>query len=289
MISEIAEKFKSKYTSSQLEFFVNFSCGAFAGLITDLVTFPVDTIRARQQVAATFRTHSHFSLLRGIGVVTVITIPEHALYFLLYDFFVRHVFEKDKPRSQKSSTTFFLSGLTAELVDIVLFNPIDVIKQKLQVSPPHLNLRWHQTFSSVADLWKGVIPNVLCHGPFLGIHWALYEPFKYFFSPDPNVLPSPFVIIGSSMAASAFAAAVTNPLDIIRTRVQTSHGHVTSRGVIKNMIEKEGLKSLRLGLYSRILYLSPATALLICIYEFSKGFCMRHLGLKAEYNDDDLF
>lgn len=271
----VVDYIKTKYNQSQIDNIISFASGALAGLIADVVTFPIDTMRARQQVSSKIKFN--ISLLRGIGIVSLVTIPEHALYFFLYENLVNN-FQPDKDRNSKSPSAYFMAGLIAEVVDVVLFNPVDVIKQKIQISSPTSNIKWYQTWNKPSDLYRGVIPNVLCHGPYLGIHWALYEPLKRYLSPEELKNDPPAnAILSASIFASAIAAALTNPLDVVRTRVQTAPHQVTSRIVLEKMIKKEGIKSFGLGLVSRVLYLSPATALLICVYEFTKEFLTREL------------
>lgn len=263
-----SKPFFKRLNKSQLDLFIAFSSGAFSGLIADVITYPIDTIRARKQVLSQSKG-INLSLFRGLGIVSLVTVPEHALYFFVYEMCVSKL-QPHIDRDSKSSAVYFASGVLAEMIDVIIFNPIDVIKQKLQISGQETKLKWSDTFSKPSDLYRGVIPSVLCHGPYLGIYWSLYEPLKKYIFSVSGDNESLMSVIVSSIISSSFAAAITNPLDVVRTRVQTSSSNIGAISVIKQMMQHEGIQSFSLGLGSRVLYLSPSTALLICIFEFSK-------------------
>ncbi|EFC44636.1 mito_carr domain-containing protein, partial [Naegleria gruberi] len=121
--------------------------GALAGLFSDAVVHPIDTIRTNTILRAATNTatslngsinssslntstfkYSLRSLYRGFSVVSIFTIPAHASYFVSY--------EKSKeyllPILNNDNLTYLTSGLIADIFGGLFWCPMDVMKQRFQ-------------------------------------------------------------------------------------------------------------------------------------------------------------
>ena len=79
-------------------------------------------------------------------------------------------------------------------------------------------------------------------------------------------------VAGSS--AGAAAAAVTTPLDVVKTRLQTRHASLGRKGTFKclqTVARQEGLKGLFSGWGPRTLRTAAAYGILMSSYEICKG------------------
>lgn len=71
-----------------------------------------------------------------------------------------------------------------------------------------------------------------------------------------------------SSVSSAFAASISNAVDVVKTRVQISGK--SSLFVLQDLIYKEGLKSFTKGLGARILWITPSVSISMTTYELFK-------------------
>ena len=76
--------------------------------------------------------------------------------------------------------------------------------------------------------------------------------------------------------AGSVAAAVTNPMDVIKTRIQIELGEkgvrLNNYEVAREIIQSHGIKGLWTGLAPRLLKVAPACAIMISSYEYCKRF-----------------
>lgn len=92
---------------------------------------------------------------------------------------------------------------------------------------------------------------------------------------DAETLPSYLHLIGGANAG-AIAAAVTCPLDVVKTRIQVQHtegGHQynTVLNTVRKMLQEEGLSAFGKGFFARIVWIAPGTAITIAAYEKFKS------------------
>ena len=116
--------------------------GAFAGLVGRVVCHPIDTIKTRLQAAGgpgglksilqqTARQEGLVGFYRGLSAVLVGGVPATCLYLACYEQAKRSL--TNICSSSSLSIVYFLSGMVAETVSCILFVPIDVVKERLQV------------------------------------------------------------------------------------------------------------------------------------------------------------
>lgn len=103
--------------------------------------------------------------------------------------------------------------------------------------------------------------------PFQSIHFATYEYFRKTLNPSGAYDPKTHIISGA--VAGAAAAAITNPLDVAKTLLQT-RGAVADTKVrqasglleaFRLIYQKNGMTGFTMGARARILSHMPATAI----------------------------
>jgi solute carrier family 25 iron transporter 28/37 len=110
--------------------------------------------------------------------------------------------------------------------------------------------------------------------PFNAIQYSVYEQVKRVMNPTHEYSPSTHITAGA--VAGAFAAAVTTPLDVAKTILQTrGASHDPEIRNVRGMMDalrviwaKDGLKGYSRGLTPRVLTIMPSTALCWLSYEF---------------------
>jgi solute carrier family 25 iron transporter 28/37 len=173
------------------------------------------------------------------------------------------------------------AGACATTASDALMNPFDVVKQRMQVHG--------STYSSISDCARTVYrkegfsafyvsyPTTLAMTiPFTAIQFAAYDSLSKMLNPRKVYDPFSHCIAGG--LAGAFGAAVTTPLDVIKTLLQTRG---TSRddsirnckGLVeaaKIIHQREGMRGFMRGLQPRVVTTMPSTA--ICWYVFWKFY-----------------
>mmetsp|Transcript_32891 Transcript_32891/g.55507 ORF Transcript_32891/g.55507 Transcript_32891/m.55507 type:complete len:288 (+) Transcript_32891:210-1073(+) len=269
----------------------NVVSAAMAGLVSRAVTHPMDTVRAVLQYdrvrfppsVSTFSAIRQIlaqegirGLYRGYGVAMTFTAPASSLYFVTYEIAKTGL---SKEYSQ-SAVVHFCSGLTAEAISGLLWLPMDVVKQRMQcqVSDVYKGSGFSAALSVVKTegfwgLYKGYFTCLAAFGPYTALYFTVYEKCKVFAqhmysAPSTNALPA-YAYFVCGLSAATVAASVTNPLEIIKTRVQVD-ANSTARSIVTKLISEEGFRGLSRGVLARVLQMAPQSALSIGTYEYCK-------------------
>ncbi|KZC07995.1 PREDICTED: mitoferrin-2 [Dufourea novaeangliae] len=281
-----AEIYESLPTSSMP---VHMTAGAFAGIMEHCVMYPLDSVKTRMQALTPgpgggggmgevlirmVRQEGLLRPIRGMSAMVVGAGPAHALYFSCYEFI------KDKLLSSRTLSEFNLvaygvAGCVATLLHDGVMNPAEVVKQRLQM--------YNSPYQSVTACIKNVYQNegakafyrsyttqLAMNVPFQMIHFMTYEVAQAF--TNPQHIYNPIAHVESGALAGAVAAAVTTPLDVCKTLLNTQNG-VHARGMIdafKKVYAHSGIRGYFRGLNARIIYQMPATAICWSTYEFFK-------------------
>ncbi|KDN52301.1 putative MRS4-protein of the mitochondrial carrier family [Tilletiaria anomala UBC 951] len=275
---------------------INMIAGALAGVSEHAVMFPVDVVRTRMQVlaAAPAATYSGVAeafsristaegaraLWRGVTSVILGAGPAHALYFGTYEA-VKELTGGNNEGHQFASTAF--AGASATIVSDAFMNPFDVIKQRMQMhGTVHRSVfRCASTVYQQEGLRAFYVsyPTTLTMTvPFTAVQFSVYEWAKKVLNPSDNYSPLAHAIAGGF--SGAVGAAVTNPLDVAKTLLQTrgtstdatirnASGMFEAFRIIK---QREGMKGFARGLAPRVLTYMPSNALCWLSYEGFRFF-----------------
>jgi len=274
---------------------VHMLAGALAGITEHSVMFPADMIKTRMQVFTTSpaamytgignafsrisATEGLRALWRGVSSVILGAGPAHAVHFGTYEFVKELTGGNDEGSRWISTAT---AGASATIASDALMNPFDVIKQRMQM---------HQSqFRSVFDCARTVYRNeglsafyvsypttLTMTIPFAACQFAVYERTKKLVNPQGEYSPVTHVVAGGM--AGAVGAAVTTPLDVAKTLLQTrgsSHDSEirSCRGMLhafRIIWTRDGLRGFSRGLTPRVLTHMPSNALSWLSYEFFKA------------------
>lgn len=121
--------------------------------------------------------------------------------------------------------------------------------------------------------------------PFQTLHFMVYEFAREKLNPSGSYDPKTHVIAGGT--AGAVAAAITTPLDVAKTLLNTQESNVValvgkSRGHVlyvsgmlnafRTIYRMRGLSGYFQGLQARVVYQMPSCAICWSVYEFFKYF-----------------
>jgi len=263
---------------------------ATAGIISRMCTHPLDTAKARLQASGgkaaltyqgpvdvlrkTIRTEGIRGWYRGFGAILVGGTPGTMVYLCSYEMIKKRLSAIHGSSSSSSSTTgasndesfvvHFASGMLAETIACIVYVPVDVIKERLQVQHQQKNKsssapqqQYHGSYDAMrkilqhegfSGIYKGYGATLLSFGPFSAIYFGLYEFMKksareHLLSTrnlssedvtkvqDERDFDLPFHwVVGCSSCAGAAASWLTSPLDMAKLRLQVQRGKVATGG-----------------------------------------------------------
>jgi hypothetical protein len=249
---------------------------AAAGIVGRIFTHPLDTAKARLQAPGEIFTHRNQGpidvlvqtsrnegirgLYRGFGAVIVGGTPGTVIYLCTYDIaktqLAHLVSNSNNDTSQDGNfVVHFCSGMIAETIACLIYVPVDVIKERMQVQQASTanNARtyYRNIFDAIsqisrseglAGIYRGYGATLMSFGPFSALYFVLYEKAKattrnYLLT---NKIPSgetqltsahqmniPFHwIILCSASSGALASWLTSPLDMAKLRLQVQRGEL---------------------------------------------------------------
>ena len=220
------------------------------------------------------------SLWSGLSPTLVLAVPTTVIYFTAYEYLkLKSVQTITQRQAENYMTAISLaSGGLARTLACVIVNPLELIRTKMQSQKMAFGevrkaLEITVKSEGKVGLWKGVSASLMRDVPFSAIYWPCYEylrPSEYNFSQ---------ICVAGAVAGSV-ASAATNPMDVIKTRIQIQLGEngvkMSNSQVVQEIIQSHGIKGLWAGLTPRLLKVAPACAIMISSYEYCKRFFRRY-------------
>ncbi|TRY76912.1 hypothetical protein TCAL_02668 [Tigriopus californicus] len=282
--------------------------GATAGIAEHCVMFPVDSVKTRMQslscgkqqagMVAVMRTmvqeEGLFRPMKGMNAMAAGAGPAHALYFTALEKTKEHLVER---RNIPEHLASGIAALGATVVHDAVMTPADVIKQRMQMccspysSCTNAAVRILQAEGPRA-FYRSYLTQLTMNVPFQASMFISYGAIQGFFNPNKEYSPVIHFVAGA--IAGGIGSAVTMPLDVCKTLLNTQEA-----GVLKQIHRSEvvglvnaarvvhqvtGYPGFFQGLSARILYQAPATAVSWSVYEFFKYYLK---GLNSGQRDDD--
>lgn len=264
------------------------TAGAIAGVMEHCIMYPLDSVKTRMQslapaavregIGETFfrmiRTEGLLRPVRGISAMIVGAGPSHALYFSSYEY-VKDTLKRTPGTSNHHIAIHGVSGCIATLLHDAIMTPAEVVKQRMQMSnSPYKTvmsciMRVHKT-EGLGAFYRSYTTQLTMNVPFQSIHFMVYEFMQKLTNKEGHYNPPAHVISGA--IAGAFAAAVTTPLDVCKTLLNTQQVGATNGLVqaVKKVYRIGGAKAYFRGMQARVWYQMPSTAICWSTYEFFK-------------------
>lgn len=134
------------------------------------------------------------------------------------------------------------SACSSATITVLFVHPIEVlkirlqIKQHVQTSIPNILKNMYKQ-EGISSFWKGLKPAMIREGTYTTLRIGLYDPIKKYFGVTNQ---SPFYLkFFSGSLAGVCAVAVSNPFDILKTRMMASDKNLKITSLI-NEIYKFG-------------------------------------------------
>ncbi|WKY00090.1 hypothetical protein Q1695_014736 [Nippostrongylus brasiliensis] len=243
------------------------TCGAGAGLAVDLGLYPLDTIKTRLQSKQGFIAAGGLrNVYSGMGSVAIGSAPGAALFFLSYRS-INGCFKEE------SSLVHAFSATLAETIACAVRVPTELVKQRLQASSPKLGLMYvcreiHRT-NGFVGFYRGYLSTVAREIPFSIIEFPLWEYLKKIVAAKKGRECSPLEGAACGSVAGGFAAAVTTPLDVAKTRIMLSKSVPTPSilDTLGEIYSTRGFSAMFLGVTPRTLWMTAGGFVFFGAYE----------------------
>lgn len=227
-------------------------------------------------------TEGAFSLWRGISSMIMGAGPAHAVYFAVFES-VKNALGGDDHTTHHPMISAF-AGASATTASDALMNPFDVVKQRMQIN----STKYPSVMSCIRNIYttEGFkafyvsYPTTLAMNiPFAACNFMVYDTVSKLLNPKRKYDPLGHCIAGGLAGASA--AAITTPLDVIKTFLQTKGLHASNEniskinsffGSAKYIYNTYGLSGFSRGLRPRIVSNMPSTAICWTSYEMAKYY-----------------
>ncbi|XP_046383792.1 mitoferrin-1-like [Ischnura elegans] len=272
------------------------TAGAIAGIMEHCVMYPLDSVKTRMQSLSPspnatyrgvweglYRMVSQEGLLRPCrGMCAVVTGagPAHALYFSTYEYLKEFFTTR---LSLHAQVAYGISGCVSTLLHDAIMNPAEVVKQRLQM--------YGSPFKSCVECATGIYQKegmkafyrsyttqLTMNVPFQSVHFMTYE-FMQGLTNESRTY-SPMAHVSSGAVAGATAAALTTPLDVCKTLLNTQEERVLTTAqqdrvtglmqAARTVYRLGGIRGYFQGLQARVIYQVPSTAICWSTYEFFK-------------------
>lgn len=238
--------------------------GACAGLVSSIVTCPLDVLKTRLQVR-TERSSGKFArggfqgvmgvakkiwtedgplgFYRGLGAIILGYLPTWAIYFCVYDTGKRYFSEHTPLQHTHPFATHIASAMLAGATSTTCTTPMWVVKTRtmLQTASVPKNEQFRNPIDAFIKIYrsegltafyKGLLPSLL--GVFhVVVQFPLYEHFKSLMPEFKRGEPlSPGAILLCSSGSKMLASMATYPHEVLRTRLQMVPKYTSKDGVV---------------------------------------------------------
>ncbi|GAA6072875.1 mitoferrin-1 isoform X1 [Tachysurus ichikawai] len=225
---------------------------------------------------------------RGLKITVLGAGPAHALYFACYER-IKHSLSDAIQNGGNSHIANGLAGSIATVLHDAVMNPAEVVKQRMQMyNSPYRGL-WDCVLTvsrneGMAAFYRSYSTQLTMNIPFQALHFITYELTQERLNPQRQYRPGTHVVSGA--AAGAVSAALTTPLDVCKTLLNTQEdvvlnsarvsGHLSGMAnALRTVYSLGGFPAFFKGVQARIIYQMPSTAIAWSVYESFKYFLTR--------------
>jgi len=82
----------------------------------------------------------------------------------------------------------------------------------------------------------------------------------------------PLLVVPCAVVSASVAAALTNPMDVIKLHYQVKRETDSFWGILKSITNNYGVGVWTRGIFTRILWVAPRTAISFTVYDICKKF-----------------
>ncbi|KAI5815694.1 mitochondrial carrier domain-containing protein [Pyronema omphalodes] len=266
--------------------------GGSASCMAAVCTHPLDLVKVRLQtskVKVGF-ARTAVNIIRHEGLLAIYSglsasLLRQATYsttrFGVYDIMKNNT--KTAPGEQVPFAKLLAMSFSAGWVGGLAGNPADVINVRMQqdlANPPNQRRNYKHALDGlirmtreegISSLFRGVWPNTLRAGLMTSCQLATYDQAKRLLLKSGYFQDGVSTHFTASLMSGLIATTVCSPVDVIKTRVMTSHARVGIVGLVCDVTKREGLGWMFRGWMPSFMRLGPQTILTFIALEQHKN------------------
>ncbi|KAK2195508.1 bifunctional Mitochondrial carrier domain superfamily/Mitochondrial substrate-solute carrier [Babesia duncani] len=280
-----------------LKFWQHAVCGSIAGVMEHISIFPLDTLKTRLQSgwcecsnikeclpppnnlsspSQPNKLQWNRNLFRGSNAIAAGCVPAHILYFTVYEFI-------------KKTGNVATAGAMATVCHDIVLTPADVVKQRLQLGMYNGSIHCLSSLirqEGIASLFRSLSTTLFMNIPYQVVLVSVNEFLKKL-GRSKNRKTNAATYFLYAGVGGAIAGALTNPLDVIKTRLQVQHCMVSGKQKIQSPKYKNPFKATRMiymqeglgaffkGISTRMAICIPGAAISWGTYEMLKSILFK--------------
>ncbi|ORZ36109.1 mitochondrial carrier domain-containing protein [Catenaria anguillulae PL171] len=314
--------------------------------MVDSIMYPFEVLRTRMQADNITHQRSVISMVRRIiqqegfrrlyrGILPSVlgSFPAQSTYYASYEY-THHLYDQlarsytSNPSAPLTPLQDFachsLAGFTAESISACFYLPADMISQRLQMQPKfsfhHSEYQYRHALDVARSIYRhqgirgfycGLAPHLLAYAPSGAVYFGVYEYTKKAIARGLGTTERAEKYTAGVNAVSASIAGgagvcVSNPFDVLRTRVQTYHrpsaavspsssstaGLNTVTGVSGSIWQlaghvwrTEGASGFTKGIRPRLMVAMPGSMMALSGYELIKSWAVRPNAAEVEKHE----
>ncbi|KAL9187351.1 hypothetical protein ACHAXT_001454 [Thalassiosira profunda] len=255
------------------------AAAAAARAVSIFGMYPVDTIKTRMQMKQgnAFRLSG---LYKGVTGSLFGQVPYGVLTFGSYEIYKQALL--DRFPDTKPAFIYALAAILGDVTGSGWLCPSEVVKQQLQAGIyPSMKeaVRGIWTKSGMGGFYQGFTGGLARDVPFRVAQLTTFEVTKNLYlrakrgaasSGDEAASLSALEAAVCGAAAGSFSAAITNPLDRIKTLMMTDTTNAYGGSVVactSKILRDDGVAGLFAGVVPRVVYIAPSVCIFFVTYE----------------------
>ncbi|KAK7735255.1 S-adenosylmethionine transporter [Cytospora paraplurivora] len=271
--------------------------GGIAGTTVDLTLFPLDTLKTRLQSSQGFFASGGFrGIYRGIGSAALGSAPGAAFFFCTYENAKTALAEARRGAGgggagagAGAAVDHMLAASLGEVAACAVRVPTEVVKQRAQAGQHGgssmsslLAILGRRRAVGLAGVWgelyRGWGITILREVPFTVIQFPLWEALKSYSREKRRSAGGGGGGGGSDVSAGesalygtvsgGVAAAITTPLDVIKTRTMLSAERQKVWDIVTGIYRQQGIRSFFAGIGPRVMWISIGGAVFLGSYQW---------------------
>lgn len=181
--------------------------GSIAGISVDVALFPLDTIKTRLQSYKFNPASLYKTIYSGLSSTLLGSGPSAAAFFITYD------------RLKSMQESHMLAASVAEVAACSIRVPTDIVKQRMQSGKYKSLTHAFSSINNPSGFYQGFFITLFRDIPFAAIQFGIYESLKQKVKWIAGRDARPFEAAVCGCIAGSIAAALTTPLDVVKTRI----------------------------------------------------------------------
>ncbi|KAA0188955.1 hypothetical protein HAZT_HAZT003572, partial [Hyalella azteca] len=247
--------------------------GACAGLATDVLLFPLDTLKTRMQSRQGFNASGGFcNIYAGLGPAALASAPGAALFFCSYETVKAQLGTSLSPQYQP--LVQMVAAGVGEMTACLIRVPTEIVKQRRQAQQHSSALHIARStlkLEGPAGLYRGYFTTLAREIPFSLIQFPLWEGLKVLWATRQGRPIESWQAAVCGAFAGGISAAVTTPLDVAKTRIMlAAAGTPQASGklplALKLVVSESGIPGLFAGVVPRTLWMSIGGFIFLGVY-----------------------